>query len=152
MTSSQTDADVILGKRIEKLLLISPFSSPLAIRVVEAQAGWAVLTMTVNRSAMNSHGSCHGGALWTLADMAFGAAGYYDGPILTVGSDLTFLRPASANLCLFASARQVSRKGNTGIFHIVLASRLDDPDQVVASGTFTGRWVRRAAPEPRSSA
>jgi len=48
--------------------------------------------------------------------MAFGAAGYYDGPMLTV-ANLTYLRPQGSHL--FARAIEVTRKGKNGAFQIV---------------------------------
>ncbi|QRG09022.1 PaaI family thioesterase [Xanthobacter dioxanivorans] len=136
-----------LRERIERLFEVNAFSSTLPIRLVEAEKGRALLTMDVDPGQMNGHGSCHGGALWTLADMAFGAAGFYDGTILTMGSDLTFIRPAPGGSTVLASATQVSRKGLTGIFRIELTTRPGDPEAVVAAGTFTGRWMRRSGAE-----
>lgn len=136
-----------LRERIERLFEVNPFSSTLSIRLIEAEKGRALLSMHVGHAQMNGHGTCHGGALWTLADMAFGAAGFYDGTILTMGSDLTFIRPAPGGSTVHASAVQVSRKGLTGIFRIELTTRPGDPEAVVAAGTFTGRWMRRSASE-----
>lgn len=130
-----------LRRAIEILFRDNPYSAGLDIHLVEAERGRALLVMDVAPDRMNAHGSCHGGAVWTLADMAFGAAGFYDGTILTVGSDLTFIRPASAGTRLWAAAREITRKGKTGVFHLRLATDPDDDDTIVAVGQFTGRWL-----------
>lgn len=131
----------VLRQQIERLFVCDTFSRQFDIRLIEAVPGRAVLTMQVNEARMNAHGGCHGGALWTLADMAFGAAGYYDGPMLTVGSDLSFIRPARCGASLHATATEITRTGRTGIFHIVLTTAPDDPAAIVATGMFTGRWT-----------
>ncbi|OUS15843.1 phenylacetic acid degradation protein PaaD [Gammaproteobacteria bacterium 50_400_T64] len=46
----------------------------LGIRLVEAEQGRAVLTMTVREDMLNSLGQCHGGMSFTLADAAFACA------------------------------------------------------------------------------
>ncbi len=132
----------VLRERIEDLFARDRFSAALDIRLVEADRGRSLLEMTVSDARMNAHGGCHGGAIWTLADMAFGAAGYYDGPMLTVGSNLTFIRPAPRGSHLYAKAAEVARKGKTGAFQVVVATDPVDVDSVVASGMFTGRWIR----------
>lgn len=130
-----------LQQAIAALFARDPFSTPLGIELVEATEGQALLRMPVVGHALNAHGAGHGGAVWTLADMAFGAAGFYDGPILTVGSDLSFIRPAPGGAMLYARATEVTRKGRTALFQITLSTDPRDRDSVVAAGMFTGRWL-----------
>lgn len=139
--SHDTAAAPSLASSIRALIARDPFSAPLGIELVEARPGRALLAMPLEPAALNAHGAGHGGAVWTLADMAFGAAGFYDGPILTVGSDLTFIRPAPAGARLHAEAVEVTRKGRTALFRITLSTDPDDRDAVIAAGQFTGRWL-----------
>lgn len=118
----------------------NPFSLPLAIETVEVSPGSALLVMSTGDAHLNGHGTCHGGALWTLADMAFGAAALHRGYIVTVGSDLSFFRPAPPGSTVWARAREVTRRGATGTYHITLSVDPVDPDGVLAAGSFTGRW------------
>ncbi len=46
----------------------------LGIRVISAEHGRAVLSMTVRADMLNSLGQCHGGMSFTLADAAFACA------------------------------------------------------------------------------
>lgn len=133
------DSD-LLRRRIETLFATNPFSRDMGMRLVEANEGTALVEMRVGDALMNAHGGCHGGAVWTLADMTFGAAGYYEGPMLTVGSDLTFVRPAPHGATLWSRGREITRKGKTALFDIVVSTARDDPHGVVAAGVFTGRW------------
>ena len=129
-----------LGDEIRTLFARNPFSRDMGMVLVEAGEGRALVSMRVGDDLMNAHGGCHGGAVWTLADMTFGAAGWYEGPMLTVGSDLTFIRPAPGGATLWATGREITRKGKTGMFEIVVSTAPDDARTVVAAGTFTGRW------------
>lgn len=131
----------LLRARIERLLRNDVYSAQLGIRVEDTAPGYAQLSMLVVPAAMNAHGSAHGGAVWTLADMAFGAAGYYDGPILTTESNLAFVRPTPPGGRLVARAREVTRRGRSAIFHVILGSDPDQPDGVFATGMFGGRWT-----------
>lgn len=131
----------ILARRVETLLRADTFSSVLNIRLHELRPGYSVVSMHVSPRAMNCHGSAHGGAVWTLADLAFGSAGYYDGPILTTDSNLSFLRATPGGMRLFARATQVSRRGRSAVFHIVMGADLEDETAIFAIGQFAGRWV-----------
>ena len=145
----QHDHDM-LARRIETLLRTDRYSSPLGIRLHDARPCYAELSMLVTPQAMNPHGSAHGGAVWTLADMAFGSAGYYDGPILTTESKLTFLRATPGGSRLYARATQISRHGRSGIFHIVMGTDLADDTAICAIGQFSGRWAGLPPLEPAS--
>ena len=130
-----------LAEKVGELFLSNPYSRGLNLAILQVVPGEAHIRCEPLPQHMNRHGTWHGGAIWTIADMVFGAAGFYDGFILTAGSDLTFVRPASGSETLHAKARQITRKGKTGIFEIVISTRADDPDSVVATGMFTGRWA-----------
>ena len=130
-----------LAEKVDELFRSNPYSCGLALAIHHVIPGEAHIRCEPLPQHMNRHGTWHGGAIWTIADMVFGAAGFYDGFILTAGSDLTFVRPASGSETLHAKARQITRKGKTGIFEIVISTRADDPDSVVATGMFTGRWA-----------
>lgn len=137
-----------LARRIETLLRADTFSATLGIRLHDVRPGYAEVSMAVTPQAMNCHGSAHGGAVWTLADLAFGSAGYYDGPILTTESSLSFLRATPGGTRLHARATQVSRRGRSGIFHIVIGADLADEKAIFAVGQFGGRWAGLPQMEP----
>lgn len=135
-------SDPALLAAVADLFARNPFSAPLGVAVVEIAAGTALLAMPIRHEHLNAHGTGHGGALWTLADLAFGAAAWHRGYIMTTGSDLSFFRPAKAGSVVYAQAREVTHKGTTGAYHITIAYDPDDPAGVLAAGSFTGRWPR----------
>lgn len=135
-------SDPALVAAVTDLFARNPFSAALGIEVVEIGAGTALLSMPIRHEHLNAHGTGHGGAIWTLADLAFGAAAWHRGYIMTTGSDLSFFRPARSGATVYAQAREVTHKGTTGTYHLVVAYDPDDPAEILASGSFTGRWPR----------
>jgi len=132
-----------LVERIEHLLRSESYSSPLDIRLVSSGEGCALLEMEITEARTNVKGTCHGGALFTLADMAFGVAALREGPIVTVTSDLHFVRPGRRGDVVRASARQVSRTKRNGLFQISIAG---SDGGIIAVGLFKGQWVSPDTP------
>jgi len=131
-----------LADRIRLLFASNPFSAPLGIELLECDEGHASLRMPVTEACLNAHGSGHGGAIWTLADMAFGAAGYYDGQILTTASTLNFVRPAPPGVPLLARGRQLTRTRRAGHFDITIHAGESSDTTLIAFGQFSGQWLR----------
>lgn len=131
-----------LAARLAALYARDPFSRALELEVVEVTPGAALLKAHFAGVKLNAHGTGHGGALWTLADMAFGAAAYWRAHIMTTGSDLSFFRATPAGTTVWARAREVTHVGATATYHVVLSLDPNDPQTVVAAGSFTGRWPK----------
>ncbi|HST92611.1 MAG TPA: hotdog fold thioesterase [Brevundimonas sp.] len=138
-------------ERIGTLLRCGPFAKGMDIRLVSSGEGRAVLEMEITEPLTNNKGTCHGGALFTLADTAFGVAAHYGGPVVTVGSDLQFIRPGrpgGSDLQFIrpgrpgdivrASALQISRTGRTGLFQLSISEKAAG---VIAAGLFRGQWL-----------
>jgi acyl-CoA thioesterase len=127
-------------ERIGTLLRCGPFAKGMDIRLVSSGEGRAVLEMEITEPLTNNKGTCHGGALFTLADTAFGVAAHYGGPVVTVGSDLQFIRPGRPGDIVRASALQISRTGRTGLFQVSI-SISEKAAGVIAAGLFRGQWL-----------
>ena len=59
---------------LRALLARDGLAVALGIRFVDAGAGHATVSMTVDARHLNFNGTCHGGAIFSLADTAFGLA------------------------------------------------------------------------------
>jgi len=125
-------------ERIGTMLRCGPFAKGMDIRLVSSGEGRAVLEMEITEPLTNNKGTCHGGALFTLADTAFGVAAHYGGPVVTVGSDLQFIRPGRPGDIVRASALQISRTRRTGLFQVSISEKAAG---VIAAGLFRGRWL-----------
>jgi acyl-CoA thioesterase len=129
-------------ERIGTLLRCGPFAKGMDIRLVSSGEGRAVLEMEITEPLTNNKGTCHGGALFTLADTAFGVAAHYGGPVVTVGSDLQFIRPGRPGDIVRASALQISRTRRTGLFQVSISISISEKAAgVIAAGLFRGQWL-----------
>ena len=100
-------------------------SRGLGMRIVALGAGTARLEMTVRDDMLNGHEICHGGFITTLADSAFAFACNSRNQ-LTVAAGLTvdFLAPVKRGEVLTADAAEVSLRGRTGVYDIVVTNQL----------------------------
>lgn len=94
-------------------------SQRLGMTIDHIAPGQATLSMPVSEALTNGHGNGHGGYIFTLADSAFAFAcnTYND---ITVGqqASITYVIPAALGDVLTATAREVSRKGRSGIYDV----------------------------------
>ena len=54
-----------------RMLAADRYSQHLGIEIVSAEADYSVCKMTVDDKHLNGHGTCHGGAIFSLADTVF---------------------------------------------------------------------------------
>ena len=96
--------------------------------------GQARLAMEVRPDMVNGHDLCHGGLIATLADSAFAFACNSHGTVtVAAGFDITLLEPAHLGDLLVAEAREVVRRGRSGVYDVTIRRG----DTVIAE--FRGR-------------
>jgi acyl-CoA thioesterase len=84
----------------------------LGIRVSDIGLGWAHSTMTVEEQHLNGADVAQGGAIFTLADLAFGAAANSHGTLaLGVNTSIAFTKSAPLGATLVAQARETAVAG-----------------------------------------
>lgn len=111
--------------------------------IVEAVGpGYARAVMTVRPFMVNGHETLHGGALFTLADVAFAyCCNSHD--VVTVASacSITFLAPGRPGDILTAEAQEIVRKGRAGITDVTVRNQDGDVLAVFRgnSRTLSGR-------------
>ena len=85
------------------------FATSNGMRLVELRPGFAKTSLQVEDRHLNSVGCVHGGAIFTLADFAFGAAVKTGGKVApAISTNISFLK-ASQSGALFAEATEISR-------------------------------------------
>ncbi len=105
-------------------------SQRLGMTLERIAPGEAVLSMTVTDQMTNGHGMCHGGYMFTLADSAFAfACNSYNQRVVAQHCAVTYLNPVMTGARLTAHAREVSRRGRSGIYDV----RLSDEDGTVVA-------------------
>ena len=114
---------------IRKFLEADRFSEGCGIRLAEVRPGYARTQMTVEARHLNGAGVLQGGALFTLADLAFAGASNSHG-VLAVGCqvDVTWFKGVAAGT-LTATAEEIvrTRRLSTCVVHI-----RDEKDELVA--------------------
>lgn len=84
--------------------------------------GMATLSMVVRKEHLNGHGSCHGGAIFTLADSAFAfACNSHNKVTVAQHCSVTFLAPGREGDRLTATAREVTLAGRSGIYDVTVS-------------------------------
>lgn len=108
----------------------STFARLLGMTITEARDGYARVTMDCT-GKMNPSGVAHGGAIFSLADHAFGIASNCGGTHRTaVSVSILYIAPAKGTLV--AIARRVQDNGTTDTYQVMVY----DGDRTVAE--FTG--------------
>ena len=96
----------------------------LAGTVVSVRPGYARLSMRVTADMINSHGLCHGGMIFTLADEAFAyACNSHGHGALAASAAIDFLAPAHLGDVLEAEGIEQARAGRAGVYDIRVSRR-----------------------------
>lgn len=102
-------------------------SQHLGMRLEHIAPGEATLSMTITEAMANGHGICHGGYMFTLADSAFAfACNSYNQAAVAQHCTISFLMPGRIGDRLTATAREVSRRGRSGIYDVRLTNQAGD--------------------------
>ena len=111
--------DDALAATLRDLAGRDPFQSHNGIEFVAAGPGTATMRMRVAKPHLNFNGKCHGGAIFALADSAFGMASNSHG-VVAVGIDThaTFQVAASEGDVLTARATEVSRNAKLAVYRV----------------------------------
>jgi acyl-CoA thioesterase len=128
MAQAMPDAATTIGPSAEAvgahMFAADRASRGLGMRIVALGDGTARLEMPVRDDMLNGHEICHGGFITTLADSAFAFACNSRNQ-LTVAAGLTvdFLSPVRGGEVLTADAVEVSLRGRTGVYDIVVTNQ-----------------------------
>ncbi len=96
----------------------------LGMTLSEVKPGGCRVSMQIQKSMCNGHGTCHGGYIFTLADSAFAfACNSYNQKAVAQHCSITYISPAKAGEELTAIASEVSRQGRSGIYDIKVVNQ-----------------------------
>ncbi|PVG82168.1 hydroxyphenylacetyl-CoA thioesterase PaaI [Nocardioides gansuensis] len=118
-------------------------STGLGMVLEQVAPGEARVSMRVRPDMVNGHDLCHGGLVATLADSAFAVAcNTYGEVTVASGFEIDLLEPARLGDTLTAQAREVVRRGRSGLYDVTVRRG----DTVVAE--FRGRSRSLGRPVP----
>lgn len=119
----------------EKAILANAFMHHNHIGLRRTGDGMAEATLTLAPDSLNQYGALHGGAYYTLADCAAGAACRTDGrKHVTLDGTVHFIRAAGLGDTVTAAAAVRHRGRTTALMDVSLT---DQNGRLLATGTFT---------------
>jgi LAO/AO transport system kinase len=130
--------------RIASLADRDGLCATLGISVLAGGPGSAEVAMTIGARHLNFNGSCHGGAIFALADSAFGLASNSHGPLAAgIDAHITYQAGVAAGDRLVARASEVHRTRKLAVYRIdVVRPESDGAETAVSS--FTGTvYIKR---------
>ena len=111
----------------------------LGIQVTDIGLGTAVARMTVEEKHLNGADVAQGGAIFTLADLAFGAAANSHGTLaLGVNTSIAFTKSAGLGCALAAHARETAVAGPLATYVVEVKN---EAGETIA--TFQGTAYRK---------
>jgi LAO/AO transport system ATPase/phenylacetic acid degradation protein PaaD len=125
-------------ERIAALAERDGLCATLGISVLAGGPGQAEVAMTVSARHLNFNGVCHGGAIFALADSAFGLASNSHGPIAAgIDAHITFQAGVVKGDRLIARASEVHRTRRLAVYRIDVL-RPETGGEETAVSSFTG--------------
>lgn len=136
--SSYSDAQHLAERVRDTMFATDKAAHSLGMEVSAISPGHASVTMTVREDMLNGFGTCQGGLIATLADMAFAyACNSYNELTVASGFDIDLLGPGRPGDQLTASARVVSQGSRMGVYDIDVTNQSGERIAV-----FRGRSYR----------
>ena len=107
---------------IKEFLSHDKFAAFIGIELLEAENGFAKAKLEIKDEHLNAASMAHGGAIFTLADLALAAASNSHGNIaLSISNNILFVK-ASGRGILFADARETSRNDKIATYNISITN------------------------------
>ena len=108
-----------------------PFAREMQMELVELKDGYSIVQMLYESEKMNNmYARAHGGAIFSLIDEAFEAAGQTDGTIVVaLNVNVTYVSSPAPGQRLQAEARRVSQTKKTASYDIKVT---DQNGQIIA--------------------
>jgi len=125
-------------QRIAGLVAADGLCKTLGITFRSGGPGRAEVAMTLDARHLNFNGGGHGGAIFSLADSAFGLASNSHGPIASgIAAHITYQAAVGAGDTLVARASEAQRSRRIGVYRIDVV-REDAGGGETAVSSFTG--------------
>ena len=111
-----------LADRVAHAMLAGEGTGPAwGIRIEEARADYARLSMVVRADMLNSHGIAHGGMIFALADTAFAyVCNGANHASVAAQASIVFLDKVAEGETLIAEAEEVAREGRAGVTRVAV--------------------------------
>ena len=117
------------------LELISRVAREAGVEIIDMRAGYAKVRMNITPAHLNAGGVCQGGALFTMADLAFAIAVNMHGVLtFSTSANITYLRSVSSGY-VYAEAQEIVDHKRMPFVEVRIT---DDEGTLVAIFTSSG--------------
>ena len=116
------------------------FGKSSRVKLLQIKEGYAEAEMEITENSCNAVGTVQGGAIFTLADVAFaGAANSYGEKCVAMSAAASFIRPGSGKK-LHAEARAISKGRRSCVVEVEVRN---GEGKLVAKIQFTGFFYEK---------
>lgn len=116
------------------------FGKSNAMQITRLEEGYAEAELQINANSMNAVNTVQGGAIFTLADMAFaGAANSFGEKCVAMSAAVSFIRPGSGEK-LYAKAKVISKGKRSCVVEVEV---LSGEGKLVAKLQITGFFFEK---------
>ena len=137
-----------IAPEIADKIRAEPWARSLGIEYVDLRPGYCRLRLQLKPHMTNFQGFPHGGVIFTLADVAFGAACNSHGETaVALSVTIDFLAAVTAEATLVAEAREVKQGRRAGFYEVSVAT--EDGEPVAAAHCIAHRVTSSAVGPPR---
>jgi acyl-CoA thioesterase len=113
----------------------NPVFREMGMVVLEAVPGRSRLAMVVLPAMANTFGTCHGGVIFTLADMSFGwTCNAANEKAVTAGATIDIVGPAKVGDRLIADAVETYRQGRNALYDVRISVEATGADIALVRG------------------
>ena len=135
MTSDRAPS---IPTEIAEKIHADPWARALGIEYLDLGRGYCRLRLRLQRHMVNFQGFPHGGVIFSLADVAFGAAcNSYGEPAVALSVTIDFLAAVTAEAVLVAEARAVKQGRRAGFYEVSVTT--EDGQAVAAAHCIAHR-------------
>lgn len=104
-----------------------PYAKYLGIQVEEVKEGYAKVSMEITKDMLNIHGTANGGAIFSLADIAFAiASNTYDQVAVGINVNISYIAASFENDKLIAVATERTKNPRLGFYHMEVKNEKGD--------------------------
>jgi phenylacetic acid degradation protein PaaD len=113
------EAKTEVERRVARLAARDRLMCHLGVECVDGGPGRAAVSLAIRDDHLNFNGTCHGGAIFALADSAFGLASNSQGVIAAaIDAHITYQVAVKPGDTLTATAVEVSRSRKLGVYRV----------------------------------
>lgn len=114
------------------------YAAHMGIEIIEAKKGYCKTRLNITDKHLNAANVVHGGAIFTLADLAFAVASNSHGQLaLAVNVNITYLKGVSTGI-LYATATEFDNPKRLGAYDVIITN---EKDEIIAR--FNGLAYRK---------